>query len=195
MYYEGYINKPGRRVLADIDAGGPTELLDDSGLDFEKHKEYFDHIRKINDIFYDQIKISDQKAAYIFTFMLAFLVSSSEGRGVFTTERYLNGSLPGIIASALLASASVFSIICAICVVLPRKSTKTSSLFWGAWGQHRIEFLQAARANDPHYLFNEYVSNVDTLSEIARAKYSFAGYAFRGLVVTVLAYVFLLVAV
>ncbi|MGO7624448.1 hypothetical protein ACC687_41745, partial [Rhizobium ruizarguesonis] len=34
---------------------------------------FSDHIKKINDIFYDQIKISDQKADYIFTFMLAFL--------------------------------------------------------------------------------------------------------------------------
>ena len=33
--------------------------------------EHFDHIRRVNDVFYDQVKLSDQKAAYIFTFMLA----------------------------------------------------------------------------------------------------------------------------
>ena len=33
--------------------------------------EYFDHIRRVSDIFYDQVKLSDQKAASVFTFMLA----------------------------------------------------------------------------------------------------------------------------
>jgi hypothetical protein len=180
--------------MSDVQANDEG-LLDSTSMSFDKNKDYFDHIRKVNDIFYDQIKISDQKAAYIFTFMLAFLVSSSEGRGVFTLTRYASGNIPAIVMSALLACASVFTIICAISVVLPRKGAKTSSLFWGAWPKHRPEFLQAARHNDPDYLFNEYVSNVDTLSEIARGKYRFAGLAFRGLVVTVLAYVFLLVAV
>ncbi|MGO7704525.1 hypothetical protein ACC718_38235, partial [Rhizobium ruizarguesonis] len=55
---------------------------------------YFDHIKKINDIFYDQINISDHKAAYIFTFMLAFLVSSSDVRSVFSLARYVSGT-PG----------------------------------------------------------------------------------------------------
>jgi hypothetical protein len=49
---------------------------------------YIEHIKRINDVFYDQIKISDQKAAYIFTFMLAFLATSTEGRAVFTLENY-----------------------------------------------------------------------------------------------------------
>ena len=61
--------------------------------------EYFDHIKKINDIFYDQIKISDQKAAYIFTFMLAFLVSSVEVRAVFTWARYAQGTPQAILFS------------------------------------------------------------------------------------------------
>ncbi len=93
--------------------------------------EYFDHIKKINDIFYDQIKISDQKAAYIFTFMLAFLVSSVEVRAVFTWARYAQGTPQAILFSGLLAAASVFSILSAILVVLPRRLDKSTSMFWG----------------------------------------------------------------
>ena len=178
--------------MADIDLAVPEDAFPGDDMDFERDSEYFDHLRKINDVFYDQIKISDQKAAYIFTFILAFLVSSSEARAVFTLDRYLNGSLPQIAASLLLAAASVFSALCAISVVMPRKSSKTSSLFWGAWARHRLEFLDAARRRDPNYLFREYVSNVDTLAEIARAKYRFAGLAFRGLMFSVIGYVLVL---
>ena len=178
--------------MADIDLTVPEDAFVDNDMDFERDSEYFDHLRKINDVFYDQIKISDQKAAYIFTFILAFLVSSSEARGVFTLDRYMTGNLPQIAASLLLAAASIFSALCAISVVMPRKSAKTSSLFWGAWMRHRQEFLDAARRKDPNYLFREYVSNVDTLAEIARAKYRFAGLAFRGLMLSVVGYVLVL---
>lgn len=157
--------------------------------------EYFDHIKKINDIFYDQIKISDQKAAYIFTFVLAFLVSSSEVRAVFTWARYADGNLQSILFSGLLAGASVFSILSAILVVLPRHVNKSTSLFWGTWGNHRELFADAAMRRDELYLFNEYLDNADILSTIARGKYRCVTIAFRGLVVTVLAYVMMLVAV
>ena len=77
-------------------------------------------LRKINDIFYDQIRIADQKAAYIFTFTLAFLVSSAEGRSVFKLQRYISGDAPAMVLSAILAVAVVVSLISAILVVVPR---------------------------------------------------------------------------
>lgn len=156
--------------------------------------EYFDHIRKVNDIFYDQVVISDQKAAYIFTFMLAFLVSSSEGREVFTWSRYMTGNRVEIVLSGLLALASVFSILSAILVVLPQHVKRSTSLFWGTWPKHRIGLEAAAARRDPDYLFQQYLENADILSFIARRKYRNVSYAFRALVVTVLAYVMLLVA-
>ena len=156
---------------------------------------YFDHIKKINDIFYDQIKISDQKAAYIFTFMLAFLVSSSEVRAVFSLKRYANGTPESMLFSGLLAAASVFSILSAILVVLPRRLTTSTSMFWGAWSNHRDMFFEAAFRRDERYLFDQYLENADTLSTIARNKYRCVTFAFRGLMVSVIAYVLLLVAV
>ncbi len=126
--------------------------------------------------------------------MLAFLVSSSEGRGVFNWVRYTNGTLAEIIVSAALALASVLSILCAILVVLPRRINKSTSLFWGTWPMHRPIFENAARQSDVGYLFREYLDKADVLSQICRQKYRFVGYAFRGLMFTVLAYVLLLVA-
>ncbi|TCM63878.1 hypothetical protein EV291_14724 [Rhizobium sp. BK068] len=156
--------------------------------------EYLDHIKKINDIFYDQIKLSDQKAAYIFTFMLAFLVTSSEGREVFTWGRYAQGSPQGILLSGALALASIVSILSAILVVLPRHVNSSTSLFWGAWPKHRGHFREAATKRDKGYLFEQYVENADILSTIARGKYRCVSYAFRALMVTVIAYILLLVS-
>ncbi len=172
----------------------PTEMLEMPMASGEITEEYFNHVRKINDVFYDQIKISDQKAAYIFTFMLAFLISSSEGRGVFTLARYTGGSWVVIVVSALLAITSVSSILSAILVVLPRRVEKSTSLFWGTWPQHRAIFEHAAQRSDVGYLFKEYLDNADVLSLIARQKYRCVSYAFRGLVLTVIAYVLLLLA-
>jgi hypothetical protein len=178
--------------LSDFD-GVPTEMLDMPMATGEITEEYINHVRKINDVFYDQIKISDQKAAYIFTFMLAFLVSSAEGKGVFSLVRYLNAPIAAAIFSGLLAAASVYSIFCAILVVLPRRAAKSTSLFWGTWPEHRSVFEEAAQRSDVSYLFHQYLDNADVLSLIARQKYRFVTLAFRGLVCSVVAYVLLLV--
>jgi hypothetical protein len=170
-------------------------ILAVSALGSGSSNAYVEHLKRINDLFYDQIKISDQKAAYIFTFMLAFLVSSSEGRQVFAMDRYDHGFSFGVLASAFLALASMFSIFCAINVVLPRHVGKSTSLFWGTWPQQRALFEQAALNGDKDYLFQQYMTNADVLSFIATDKYRFVKLAFRGLLVTVLAYVILQVAV
>lgn len=154
--------------------------------------EHFDHLRRINDVFYDQVKISDQKAAYIFTFMIALLVTSTESRAVFTWARYAEGNLTTIVFSGLLAFALIFSIVSAILVVLPRRVDKATSLFWGAWPHHREGFRKAAHERDIGYLFEQYLQNADVMASIARDKYRFVGFAFRGLLMTVIAYVALL---
>jgi hypothetical protein len=56
-------------------------------------------------------------------------------------------------------------------------------------------FCNAAARRDERYLFDQYLENADILSTIARGKYRCVTYAFRGLMVTVIAYVLLLVAV
>ena len=153
---------------------------------------YLDHLKKVNDVYYDQIKIADQKAAYLFTFMLAFLVSSADGRSVFRLDRYFTDSWVQAIVSAAMAVAVMLTLISAIMVVLPRKATKGTSLYWGSWASNRAVFLEANRCGDPDFLTREYLGNVDNLSMIARRKFLFVGLAFRGLLVAVVAYVCLL---
>jgi hypothetical protein len=156
---------------------------------------FLDHLKKINDVYYDQIRIADQKAAYIFTFMLAFMISSAEGQRVFSLRRYSEGTWLQAGASAALACAVVVTVVSAILVVLPRHlRTAPTSLYWGAWQQKRGHFLQAYDADNPDYVRDEYLSNLDNLSQIARSKYRFVALAFRGLLATVLAYVLVLMA-
>ncbi|PZO79877.1 MAG: hypothetical protein DI629_08250 [Mesorhizobium amorphae] len=156
-------------------------------------RAFLDHLKKINDTFYDQIRIADQKAAYIFTFMVAFLVSSAEGRAVFDPARYHGADRVVLVLSALLAGAVLVSLIAAILVVLPRNHKATgTSLYWGGWPVNREKFLHARRSDDPDWLFSEYLGNVDALSAINRKKYRFVATAFRALMVTVVCYCLLL---
>ena len=161
----------------------------------EDEQPFLDHLEAINNAYYDQIKIADQKAAFIFTFILAFLISSAEASNVFKMQRYLTGSWPMIVLSAVLAIALAVSLVSVILVVLPRhRPTKATSLYWGAWSaSNRQKFIAAHEARDPDYLFNEYLINIDNLALINRSKYFHLGYSFRGLIVAVLAYLAILV--
>lgn len=155
-------------------------------------KEYLEHLKKVNDVYYDQIGLADQKAAYIFTFTLAFVVSSTEGRNVFNPAKYsIHALVPGFF-SALLAIALVVSMVSAINVVLPRKGAKPTSLYWGGWKQNRKSFLQAHGSLDPDYLFAQYLGNVDALAAINRAKYRNVQLSFHSLMIGVISYVVLL---
>ncbi|HEY5817958.1 MAG TPA: Pycsar system effector family protein [Mesorhizobium sp.] len=155
-------------------------------------KDYLDHLKKVNDVFYDQAKIADQKAAYIFTFMVAVLITSAEGRNIFQMHRYMEVALPVVVFSAIMMAASAVALVSSILVVLPRRAKGSTSLFWGGWQKHRHEFTTAAETDDSHYLFNEYLSNIDNLAVIATAKYRFVTLAFRALLVMALAYLALL---
>ena len=78
------------------EASSDKKATDTPALD----QEYIKHLIKVNDIFYDQISTADQKAAFIFTFMIAFLISSTEGKQVFSLARYQSGEPVAIILSA-----------------------------------------------------------------------------------------------
>lgn len=162
------------------------------GASPESQKLFLEHLKKINDVFYDQIRIADQKAAYIFTIMVAFMITSAEGRGAFRLERYLTGEPVSMVISGVLALAFTVTLCSAILVVLPRRLPTSTSLFWGAWDGHRKRFLDARERDDPGYLFEEYLGNVDNLAIIAASKYRFVGLAFRALLVGVIAYALLL---
>jgi hypothetical protein len=158
-----------------------------------REEEYFDHIKKINDVFYDQIKLSDQKAAYIFTFMMALLVTSTQAKAAFTWQHYVTGDMASVICSACLAGFSTLTMLCAIYAVLPRHAPKSTSLFWGTWALQREAFQRAARERNVEYLFQQYIDNADILAMLARQKFRFVRLAFWGMMGTVLSYIFTLI--
>ncbi len=171
------------------EASSDKKATDTPALD----QEYIKHLIKVNDIFYDQISTADQKAAFIFTFMIAFLISSTEGKQVFSLARYQSGEPVAIILSGFMALAVLVSVIAAILVVLPRHVKTSTSLYWAGWSSNRKKIAAAYEGKDEAFLFNEYLTNADTLAIIARAKYRYVWVAFRGLMVSVIGYVLLLI--
>jgi hypothetical protein len=177
--------RPGNKLAVTETEVAPSQSPPD-------RKAVLDHLRKINDTFYDQIRLADQKAAYVFTIMIAFMITSADGRGVFSFARYVSGNPLAITVSALLALAFLVCLGAAILVVLPRKVPTSTSLFWGAWQKHRQELVDAHEKGDHEYLFKEYLGNADNLALIASAKYRFVSLSFRALLVAVLMYALLL---
>ncbi|TBN46834.1 hypothetical protein EYF88_16095 [Paracoccus sediminis] len=155
---------------------------------------YWEHLKKVNDVFYDQIKTADQKAAYLFTFMVAFLLASAEGRDVFSLAAYRDATPVQAAITGVMALAVLLTLFSALGVVLPRKLAQGTSLFWGAWPDQGRRLLAARDAGDAVFLFDEYARNVENLATLARRKFRLVGLAFRGLMVWLACYVLLLAA-
>ena len=151
-------------------------------------RQYLEHLKKINDVFYDQIKTADQKAAYIFTFLLALMVWSAETRRAFSWQRLQEASPIVTMSSLILIGAIIVALFAAICVVIPRSRPGRTVLFWGAWPAAGGRLVAARAAGDEDFLFEDLLQNTTTLSAIAAAKYRLIALAFRALLVTVAAY-------
>jgi len=153
---------------------------------------YLQHLTEANKIFADQVKSADQKAAYVFTFLLAIMVWSSETRRAFDWGHLAEARPLTVAVSLLLSGAIIVSLVSAVLVVLPRNRPGRSLFYWGAWPQAG-ERLAAARADeDGDFLFDEYMQNTRTLAAICQSKYRMVGVALRALLCTVIAYAALL---
>src|SRR3546814_19547743 len=94
---------------------------------------YTDYLKTINQTLYDQIKTADQKAAYIFTFLIALLVWSTEVRKVFLWMDTTEWFTPVWAISILLVTSLTFATVCASLVLLPRNRKGGVPRYWGAW--------------------------------------------------------------
>lgn len=178
--------------MKNLDEGSPNRATPVDRPEPPVSIEHFEHLKRVNEVFYDQVKAADQKAAYIFTFILAFLMWSAEGQNIFLRSTYAAHDYAWIFAAATLAMSIVFTIVCAILVISPRRVGTGTSLFWGAWSSRRRRFVEANQSADMAYLFAEYLENADAMARLAGDKYRMVRFAFRGLLVTVIAYVLLL---
>src|SRR3546814_18167838 len=109
---------------------------------------YTDYLKTINQTLYDQIKTADQKAAYIFTFLIALLVWSTEVRKVFLWMDTTEWFTPVWALSILLVTSLTFAIVCASLVLLPRNRTGGVSLYWGDCHEAGHRQSQAVLAAD-----------------------------------------------
>jgi hypothetical protein len=154
--------------------------------------EHIDYLKTINQTFHDQIRSADQKAAYIFTFLIALVAWSPEMRKVFSWT----GDVPFPSAKwglcLILVAALSTALVCVALVLLPRKRNGGVSLYWAAWPEAGERLERAAHRADPGFIAAEYTANARNLSAICCIKYRFVSYAFRCLAVVILCYVTLL---
>src|SRR3712207_3234017 len=83
-------------------------------------EDLLDYLKTVNQTFYDQIRMADQKAAYVFTFLIAILIWSSDMRQVFFWVNTPPTWSPRWVLSFLFAASLIFALICAALVILPR---------------------------------------------------------------------------
>jgi hypothetical protein len=149
---------------------------------------FFEHLVEVNKVFAEQIRAADQKAAYVFTFLLAMLVWSSEARRAFSFGHYRELPPHGAIISAVLVTAIMTALISAVIAVLPRSANGGTILFFGAWPAAGKRLDEARAAVEPEFLYAEYRRNAETLAAIARTKYRIVRLSFFAILVTVIAY-------
>ncbi len=155
-------------------------------------ERHLTHLVEANRIFADQIRTADQKAAYIFTFILALVVWSAETRRSFSLEHLASAGIVNVLASLVLMGAVGFALVSAICVVLPRSRPGTSILFWGAWPDAGQTLENARQRGDTDFLYEDYLQNTATLAAICKAKYRLVALAFRAMFVVIASYLVLL---
>ena len=153
---------------------------------------FLQHLTEANRIFADQIKTADQKAAYVFTFLLAMLVWSSETRRAFDWANLAQASPLRFAIGAALSASIVTALVSAVLVVAPRSRPGRSLFFWGAWPAAGERLVAARAAGDEAFLFDEYLENTRTLAAICRSKYRTVTVALRALLCTIIAYAALL---
>ncbi|KAB0680750.1 Pycsar system effector family protein [Aureimonas leprariae] len=151
------------------------------------------HLMDANRNFVDQIRVADQKAAYIFTFVLALMVWSTETRKALSMQKLMADDPVSLAVTLLLLASIVVALGAAICVVLPRARPGVSVLYWGAWPSAGDRLLAARAENNPDFVLKDLMRNTETLAAICKAKYRLVILAFRSLLVMVIAYLGLLI--
>ena len=154
---------------------------------------HLQHLTEINRIFADGIKTADQKAAYIFTFLLALLFWSGDARTAFSWRQFATLDLPHRVLSVVLAVAVSVAIVSAVVAVLPRSRPGRTVFFWGAWPAAGERLVAARDAGDAAFLYEEYRRNTETLASICQSKYRMVTLSLRALLVALAAYALLLV--
>ena len=150
-------------------------------------ERYVEHLKSINATFYDQVKFVDQKAAYVFTFLVAMTIWSQDVKAHFAqvTEPAADFSW---LLSVCLSGSLVVSAISAILVVVPRNRRGGNALYWGAWPEAGARLAAGRSMADLGPIADDYEANVRNLAAICREKYRMARLSYLGLMGAVISY-------
>ena len=161
-------NKAARERISPIASPAETSLTYvDSAI--------IDYVKTINQTFYDQVKTADQKAAYVFTFLVAILIFWSSD---------IKKGLGGIVLSDLI-SLRWF-------LIFPRVRPSNVALFWGAWPAAADRLRNVPDFTASHFVVEEYIENIYHLAAICQHKYQYVSFAYRGLLATILFHISIL---
>jgi hypothetical protein len=165
-------------------AGTPLSYVDSTVIDF---------VKTIHQTFHDQLKTADQKAAYVFTFLVAILIfwSADIKKGFAGVALSDLISLRWILTFCF-AGALCFTIACAALVILPRGRPSKVALFWGAWPAAADKVRNVPEFMSSHFVVDEYIENIHHLAAICQHKYRYVGLAYRGLSATILFHISIL---
>jgi len=151
--------------------------------------EYMYHLRTIHQVLADQVRMADQKAAYIFSFITAMLIfwSADLKKGFNFIVTMQTVSLVWVLSVAFVL-ALFGTILCATLIVVPRVESSQSSLFWGAWPAAG-ERLRHPKGKLTDFIANEYLQDIESVARICRKKFRYVRYAQRGFVATILLHI------
>ncbi|TFF27827.1 hypothetical protein E3C22_05085 [Jiella endophytica] len=150
---------------------------------------HLSHLVEANRNFAEQIRSADQKAAYIFTFILALVVWSAETRRSFSFDHLGTTGFFNLLASLVLMGAVGTALVAAVCVVLPRSRPGTSVFFWGAWPEAGKALADARKRGDLEFIYQDYLHDTENLAAICKSKYRCVAIAFRAMSVVFAAYI------
>jgi hypothetical protein len=154
----------------------------------DERAESLAYVKGVNDLFYDQVKVADQKATYIMTIIVFLLVWSPDVRRLFfwrETDPHFSAMF---FLSAVLIAALLVALGSALLVVIPRRLKGGTVMFWGSWPQAREAALAIAASADRDALAKTYIDNAEKLAAICRSKYRFVSISFIALLIALAAH-------
>lgn len=146
----------------------------------------FTYIKALNDAFYDQIKVADQKATLIISLIVLMIVWSPDVRLIYLQP--FGVKTAGWIPAAVVTTALVIALVSALCVVAPRRRKSRSPLFWGGWPEARSQAVELAIEGDREKLVGAYADNAANLAAICKQKYRFVSIAIWALIAALVAH-------
>lgn len=152
-----------------------------------------DYLKTVHQTFHEQLRTADQKAALIFTFLLALMLWSPEIRGIFFNKAAGSSAL-GSAAAIVLIAALLFSIACVLIAVLPRDRPGGVALYWGAWPQAGKVLTEKARGEDTDFILEDYLANAAHLAALCRQKFLWVRLALFGFACALCAHLAMIVA-